>query len=358
MRDKFLNKDNTVLPKAKFLSGVERCLKQLNLYVLDMELEFDGDINEIDKDCSPKKQKILKDFGVIDILVDTIYYPFQNGFYSLADLNQSMTITKMFGLVYTTIRRGIAEYRPNELYASQWLSLMMDHAMKTRVHNDIQAGKTLTELIDNNSKILESRISKDMIHRYIEFVRTWEKDAKYIMIIRAMCICDNAPVVHNQNMLSETILKNAEVRNDLLVQVVEKNSETYVWIPDERNWIRISDLNRVKSLKFDSNSGLCSRLPSAHELYENEEAKKRQKFLEYFTSITLLMSDLCFERNYIAIEILKDLFPLGICLNILMNDSNSFDIRRAFCLFTMNLWFDAMPFSYITIPNNIKIWRN
>jgi hypothetical protein len=130
------------LPKAKFLSRVERCLRQLNLYVLDMKLEFDGDIYEIEEDCSPKKQKILKDFGVIDILVDTIYYPFQNGFYSLADLNQSMNITKMFGLVYTTIRRGIAEYRPNELYASQWLSLMMDHAMKTRVHNDIQAGKT------------------------------------------------------------------------------------------------------------------------------------------------------------------------------------------------------------------------
>jgi hypothetical protein len=53
-----------------------------------------------------------------------------------------------------------------------------------------------------------------MIHRYIEFVRNWEKDAKYITIIRAMCICDEAPVVHNQNMLSETILKNEEVRND------------------------------------------------------------------------------------------------------------------------------------------------
>lgn len=63
------------------------------------------------------------------------------------------------------------------------------------------------------------------------------------------------------------------------MQVVEKNSETYVWIPDERNWIRISDLNTVKSLDFDSHDGLCPSLPSAHELYENDEAKKRQKFL-------------------------------------------------------------------------------
>jgi hypothetical protein len=139
---------------------------------------------------------------------------------------------------------------------------------------------------------------------------------------------------------------------------VEKNSETYVWIPDERNWIRISDLNTVKGLQIDSNENLSVHLPSANELEINDEANKRQKFLEYFTSITLLMSDLCLERNYIAIEILKDLFPLGVCLNILMNDSNSFDIRRAFCLFTMNLWFDAMPYSYITIPNNIKIWQN
>jgi len=41
-----------------------------------------------------------------------------------------------------------------------------------------------------------------------------------------------------------------------------------------------------------------------------------------------------------------------------MNDSNSYEVRCAFCYLVKNLWLDAIPYYNVCIPNNIKIWRN
>ena len=44
---------------------------------------------------------------------------------------------------------------------------MMKHTVLTNNKNDLLAGETLTELIDNNRFILENRISKDTIKNLI-----------------------------------------------------------------------------------------------------------------------------------------------------------------------------------------------
>ena len=49
---------------------------------------------------------------------------------------------------------------------------------------------------------------------------------------------------------------------------------------------------------------------------DNEETKsgrERKIFFDYFIEITLLLSDLCFNRNYLAIDALKERFPLDMC---------------------------------------------
>ena len=48
--------------------------------------------------------------------------------------------------------------------------MVMSQALKTRKFNDIQAGVTFQELIDNNERILESRIEKETIQKFIKFL--------------------------------------------------------------------------------------------------------------------------------------------------------------------------------------------
>lgn len=61
---------------------------------------------------------MLKDFGVLDFLIDLIYLPFKNNFYDIEKLTQDMHFTKLMKLSYSTLKVGIQEYRPNEIYAS------------------------------------------------------------------------------------------------------------------------------------------------------------------------------------------------------------------------------------------------
>ncbi len=65
------------------------------------------------------------------------------------------------------MRYTIREYRPNELYASQWLDFLMTETLNTKEETDTLIGKTLTELIDNNTKILKNRIKRQTIEKII-----------------------------------------------------------------------------------------------------------------------------------------------------------------------------------------------
>jgi hypothetical protein len=73
-----------------------------------------------------KRQRIVRDFRLLELLMDILYYPFK---YKLLEMSQLAEIDeellKVFILSYKSIMSSIKEYRPNELYASQWLDLMI-----------------------------------------------------------------------------------------------------------------------------------------------------------------------------------------------------------------------------------------
>jgi len=56
---------------------------------------------------------------------------------------------------------------------------MMMHAMNCDDENNIDAEPTLTELIDNNTDVLENRIKKSTIFRFVDSVIA-EKEEKYV----------------------------------------------------------------------------------------------------------------------------------------------------------------------------------
>ena len=88
----------------------------------------------------------------------------------------------LFLLAYKCILLTIKEYRPNEIYASQWLYLLIHQAKLTSDECDIGAEETLTELIDNNRKILETKISTETISVFLEMLLA-EKDGKYAKLV-------------------------------------------------------------------------------------------------------------------------------------------------------------------------------
>lgn len=90
---------------------------------------------------------------------------------------------------YRLIKFSIEEYRPNELYASQWIGLFMNQSFLADPKVDIRAEPTLTELIDNNRAVLESKIKKENIKNFVDLI-TLDQKKKYAKLLKALCVCD------------------------------------------------------------------------------------------------------------------------------------------------------------------------
>lgn len=127
--------------------------------------------------------------------------------FNISDLSQEDNdITVVFQLTYRLIKFTIKEYRPNELYASQWVDLFMVQSIKTTTKSNIFAEATLTELIDNNRAVLENKIQKSTINNFVELLIK-EPHEKYVKLLRALCICDGEAMTANQSEISRLFFK-------------------------------------------------------------------------------------------------------------------------------------------------------
>jgi hypothetical protein len=72
------------------------------------------------------RQHMLREFGFIELLTDVIYIIDKISIISKG----STRYNSLVWITHTTLRLGIKEYRPNELYSSQWLELILDKTVK------------------------------------------------------------------------------------------------------------------------------------------------------------------------------------------------------------------------------------
>lgn len=278
-----------------------------------------------------RRQQILREMKIIDILVDILYHPFKSNLFKLPEIRTSDTMAIMLANVYTTIRFTIQEYRPNELYASQWLELFLDQAIRTNKDNDIQASRMLTELIDNNKRILESRIEKTVINQFINYLTSHDRDTKTVNILRAICICDGKPMIKNQKDVSLQILSDPKVCKELVFPIRRMG-------------------NQIETQAID----LGGKWYLLDKYKDTEEDSNRNKSYKFFVSMINLCADLCMDRNYIAIDALSKIYPLDCCIEILKSEEYPMELRSAICRLINFLWIQVYPYEQIRLPEFSK----
>lgn len=162
----------------RYIGSLNKMLAKLNLFVFGKEeQQVDSNLSSnIAKQCADeepitRRQMILRDYCVLDTLIKICFLPLRLHNIALTTRTQTMvTLKQTMSLTYDCIRHSIAEYRPSELYASQWLGLMIEDTFKNNSNVLEKAENTLKELIDNNERILNKRISKETIHKFLMFL--------------------------------------------------------------------------------------------------------------------------------------------------------------------------------------------
>ena len=325
------------LANQQQLVEVEQLLVNILCFIYGIEYTPEFDYRHLDKSLEPRqsRQKIIKDLNLIEVLMELIHYPFKNQFYEVETVHKNIYAAQIIQLCYTTIRCGIMEYRPNELYASQWLNLLIDYSL-SGLDDSLGANSTLTELIDNNERILEAQIRISTIDKFVYNLIESKGDKKYIDILGAICICNGKPMSRNQRIVSSTILKDNTNRRKILPDLRLENGKVFLRSPWgkelAKEWMSLSSFEH-ESDKMDGG-----------------------RYYAFYTAMVSLLGALCLDRNYVAIDTLQEYLPLTICAQIICSDDYPFTLRSAFCILTTSLWVDVYPFMDINFPDNIKLW--
>ena len=279
------------------------------------------------------RQKLLKDFRLIEILTEILYYPFQLNMFTLNNIH-NQTFKTIFQYCYRLIKHIIKEYRPNEIYASQWLEFFMGQAMGSDEANDIKAEATLTELIDNNKKILDAKIDKDIISKFVYMLKDNKKE-KFVHLLQALIVCDGNAVLKNQTEASTLIFEDEEISKTLIVPFRIQGDEVEIYVED-----------------YSPEEEDCW-MPAIEFYHQSQENDDGDNFC-YLESLIHLFSNLCLERNYIAIDHLESVYTYDLCFKVVASTREELiGLRSAFLRLMNTLWLDRKPYQPMNLPRYV-----
>lgn len=318
----------------RHLIAAIRILSMLICFLHDQEYVegFDYVNNQISLEPLKERQAIMKELGVIDILMDLVHFPFENGFFNVEEVERPLYISKVVSLGYLAIKSVIKELRPNELYASQWLYMFADYAMKD-TKNILKVKETLTELIDNNEKILDVQITDTLVDHILDYFFNSPPDSKVVNIIRAMCICNGRPVIKNQQKIAGILLPDRTTLDKVLPQ------------------LKINDLNQVSLENPWDDTSEAIRLK---DLKQKSESIDGGRYFEFYVSLIELLRDICLGRNYHSINIVKAFFPIDALVEVVCNTQFDASLRTSCAKLAETLYIDVFPYHLISMPFKVR----
>ena len=114
----------------------------------------------------------------------------------------------------------------------------------TNNDGDIGAEETLTELIDNNKLILETKITEATLFQFMDMLLI-EREKKYVEMVYALCVCSTQPMIFNQSGVSEILYQNKRFLDALVMPFTILNSEIMITPYANESAIRLLDFKEV-----------------------------------------------------------------------------------------------------------------
>lgn len=97
-----------------------------------------------------QNQKYFRELKVIDLLIDIIIYPFEDGVFEIDKLTGKSPIIRICRLIYRVLKLCAKDNEHNKFYVAQWISHFFEQSMMTNEDNNMYAQFTVTELLANN----------------------------------------------------------------------------------------------------------------------------------------------------------------------------------------------------------------
>ncbi|VDP15227.1 unnamed protein product [Soboliphyme baturini] len=266
------------------------------------------------------RQKLLREQKVLQQIFELLRAPFMTFkdrqiFESPSVLSRpgNESFKRMFQLMYTLLRFSQQSYRRNQVYiAERFIHIQQ------QIGYGLMAEDTITAILHDNTKLLETYVEKAHIEKFIELVRN-NSEGKFLDYLTLLCVCKGEANKRIQELICESVLSKSNM--DILVRTTCVKGEVYLqWCNKEAVSLRSVAENAMKS-------------------------SEEQTLLNYYRHQLDLFSQMCLDRQFLAINppVNKKLLNLSkeltvdTILQCMCDETLPFDLRASFARLMLHL---------------------
>ena len=340
--------------KQKFVKEAHESVKKLTLW-----LYSDDQAYHTGKLSIQSKQKMIREVGIIDILMDLLIQIFERKFLSFEHKTTlelfKFFIQDIFALLQATIRKNKA----NNIYVFQWSNLLQKMTLDKSIANDLGVDKLLSQIF------YEDVIHINQMSKIPENLNFWDYDLKALNIAIALYRYNPIRESDERNRIILTLIGN-EVNLHKIFKKFELTKDATIEVYDVKNPKAIEERSGISPREFDrilKPGGV--QLPGL-EIDQSLEYKDKRQF-DFCVGIIKLATEITRSKPKVVHNRLQTLIPLRLCTKVFQdNDKDrrekdkdqkwNFAFRSAFLdLFTeMYFCVESAELADLTFPVNIK----
>ncbi|KAI0235730.1 Inositol 1,4,5-trisphosphate receptor type 1 [Lamellibrachia satsuma] len=352
------------LEQWKITYTEKKCLIDLLsdlIYFLADKEQVGGDPLRVEiKHPNRKRQKMLREQNILKKVFRILKAPFKatagGPHMKMEDLTSQRhtQLRQVFRLCYRVQKALQQNYRKNQEYIAKYLPFM-----QKQIGCDVLAEDTITALLHSNCKLLEEHIEESEIDTFISLVRkNRDTDPSCLDYLADLCVSNKKAIPKTQQLICERVLLASN--SDILIKTRlvrrkdfdEADEEVdFVCMPDKEDE---EDLEEEVVVLFWVDDQECR---SIQELAESARSDKQSRLmLQFYRHQLDLFSDMCLDRQYLAIDKLKNELNMKLLLKCMGDEKLPPELKASFCRLMLHLHVDRDPQETISPVKYARLW--